>query len=166
LFERKKIILVTLFVLVFGILKAQNTSYSIKVSAVVVENLQLITIRDLDLLSPYVQGGLIIVNPISNTDSGLFKLKVSPNRTIRINYTLRESIIESNDGIGIVQAVYSMSAAGVDNQSAAFLLTQGTADITIGPQGEAFIWLGAEFDVPQATPGNYLSEFILEFEYL
>jgi hypothetical protein len=59
-----------------------------------------------------------------------------------------------------------MSAAGVDNQSAAFLLTQGTADITIGPQGEAFIWLGAEFDVPQATPGNYLSEFILEFEYL
>jgi len=109
---------------------------------------------------------LIIVNPISNIDAELFKLQGSPSRTIRINYTLRETIIESYDGIGIVHAVYSMSAAGVDNQFAGFLLTQGTADITIGPQGEAFIWLGAEFDVSQATLGNYLSEFVMEFEYL
>jgi hypothetical protein len=59
-----------------------------------------------------------------------------------------------------------MSTAGIDNQSASFLLTQGTADVTIGQMGEVFIWLGAEFDISQASQGNYLSQFVLEIEYL
>lgn len=163
---RKKIISLVLFVLVIGSLKAQNLSYSIEVSAVVVENLQLITVRGIDLISPSVEGSLIIVNPNTSTYAGQFKILGSPNRTIRINYTTRESIIEQNDGIGVVQASYSMTAAGEDNQSAGFLLTQGTADVSIGPTGEVFIWLGAEFDVSQATQGNYLSQFVLEFEYI
>lgn len=154
------------FVLLLGSLQAQNSTYSIEVSAEVVENLQLITLRDLDLINPPVQGSFIIVNPITSTYAGLFKIQGSPNRTIRVNYTSRESIIEQNDGAGMVQAFYSMSVAEDDIQSASFLLTQGTADVTIGPMGEVFIWLGAEFDISQATQGNYLSQFVLEFEYL
>jgi hypothetical protein len=163
---RIKTVLVVLFNLILGSLKAQNPVNSIVVSAEVVENLQLITVRDLDLMGPSVQGSLIIVNPITSTYAGLFKIKGSPNRTIRVNYTPRESIIEQNDGIGLVQALYSMSVAEEDIQSAGFLLTQGTADVTIGPMGEVFIWLGAEFDISQATQGHYLSQFVLEFEYI
>ena len=161
-----KIILLLIFALHLGALKAQAQSYSIEVSAVVVENLQLITVRDLDLYSPSVDGIVIIVNPISSTYAGLFKIVGSPNRKIRINYTPRETITEQNDGVGMVYAVYSMSAAEDDNQAASFLLTQGTADVSIGPLGEVFIWLGAEFNISQATQGNYQSQFILEFEYI
>ena len=161
-----KIIFVLLFVSVIGLLKAQNPTYSIEVSAVVVENLQLITVRDLDMFISSAQGSLISINPITSTNSGLFKIQGSPKKIIRINYTPRETIIEQNEGIGIIQAVYSMSTAGIDNQSASFLLTQGTADVTIGQMGEVFIWLGAEFDISQASQGNYLSQFVLEIEYL
>ncbi len=164
--KRKKTLLLVLYALIFGLVKAQTPSYSIEVSAVVVENLQLITVRDLDLISPSVQESLIIVNPNTSTYAGQFKILGSPNRTIRINYTTRESIIEQNDGIGVVQASYSMTAAGEDIQSASFILTQGTADVSIGSRGEVFIWLGAEFDISQATQGSYLSQFVLEFEYI
>lgn len=137
--------------MVFGSLKAQIPSYSIEVSAVVVDNHRLIIIRDLDLISPSSEGSLIIVNPITSTYAELFKIQGSPNRTIRVNYTPRESIIEQNDAIGVVEAVYSMSAAWEDIQSASFLMTQGPADVIIGSVGEVFIWLGAEFDISQAS---------------
>ena len=66
----------------------------------------------------------------------------------------------------MVQAVYSLSAAPEDNQANSFLLTQGNADVTIGSMGVVFLWLGAELDISQATMGNYVSEFVLEFEYM
>lgn len=152
--------------MILGLLKAQSASYTIEVSAVVVDNLQLINIRDIDLISPSVQGSLIIVNPNTSTYAGQFKILGSPNRTIRINYTIRESLIEQKDGVGVVQAAYSMTTAMEDIQSASLLLPQGTAEVSIGPMGEVFIWLGAEFDISQATQGNYLSNFVLEFEYI
>jgi hypothetical protein len=79
---------------------------------------------------------------------------------------VQETLVEQNEGIGVVQAVYSLSSAPEDNQSGSFLLTQGNADVNIGPLGVVFIWLGAELDISQATMGNYISEFILEFEYI
>jgi hypothetical protein len=161
-----KIVLAIILFGVFGSLRAQNRSFSIEVSAVVVDNLQLITVRDLDLINPALQGNLIIVNPLTSTFAGQFKILGSPNRSIRINYTIRESLVEQNDGIGVVQAVYSMTTAVEDVQAASFLLPQGTANVSIGPTGEVFIWLGAEFDISQATQGNYLSQFVLEFEYI
>lgn len=162
----KKLILLLLLGFIVLETQAQSRSFSIRATAIVMENLQMITVRDLDLVSPPIVGNTITVNPITSTYAGLFKILGSPNARVRINYTPRETLVEQNEGIGVVQAVYSMSAASEDNQSASFLLTQGNADVTIGQMGEVFIWLGAELDISQATQGNYVSEFILEFEYM
>lgn len=162
----RTIILVVFSIVLLHPLEAQRLSYSIDVSAVVVENLQLVTIRDLDLLLSSVQGNVIIINPTTDTNAGLFKIKGSPNRVIRINFTPREIITEQKEGVGIVQAVYTMSTFGNDNQFASLLLTPGTADLRIGQQGEVFVWLGAEFDISQASQGSYISQFVLEMEYL
>jgi hypothetical protein len=126
----------------------------------------LLTIRDIDLISPSLQGNLIIVDPTTSSFAGQFKISGSPNKTIRINYTIRESPMEQNEGLGILQTVYSMTTAFDDIQAASLLLTQGTADISLGPKGVLFLWLGAVFDISKATQGNYLSQFVLEFEYL
>ncbi|MFC5193162.1 hypothetical protein ACFPIK_15430 [Algoriphagus aquatilis] len=165
---RKKIVVVVVFLigLVVSSVQAQNSTVSIRATAVVMENLQMITVRDMDLVSPPIVENRITVNPISSTYAGLFKILGSPNARIRINYTPRETLLEQNEGIGIVQAVYSLSAAPEDNQAASFLLTQGDAEVSIGQQGVVFLWLGAELDISQATMGNYVSEFVLEFEYI
>ncbi|WP_288371037.1 hypothetical protein [uncultured Algoriphagus sp.] len=162
----KKLFLILLFGFLALQTHAQSSSFSIKATAVVMENLQMITIRDMDLVSPAIVENAITVSPITSTYAGLFKILGSPNARVQINYTPRETLVEQNEGVGLVQAVYSLSAAPEDNQSASFLLTQGNADVTIGPMGEVFIWLGAELDVSQATQGNYVSEFVIEFEYM
>lgn len=164
---RKKIVFLFLIGLAVSSVHAQNNStVSIRATAVVMENLQMITVRDMDLVSPPIVGNRITVNPISSTYAGLFKILGSPNARIRINYTPRETLVEQNEGFGVVQAVYSLSSAPEDNQAASFLLTQGNAEVSIGQLGVVFLWLGAELDISQATMGNYVSEFVLEFEYI
>ena len=163
----KKVFLVFLLGLwITGAATAQNRSVSIRATAIVMENLQMITVRDMDLVSPPIVENRITVNPITSPYAGLFKILGSPNAKIRINYTPRETLVEQNEGVGMVQAVYSLSAAPEDNQANSFLLTQGNADVTIGSMGVVFLWLGAELDISQATMGNYVSEFVLEFEYM
>ena len=163
---RKNFLLLFLLGLAISSVNAQNSTVSITATAVVMENLQMITVRDMDLVSPPIVENRITVNPITSTYAGLLKILGSPNAKIRVNYTPRETLVEQNEGIGVVQAVYSLSSAPEDNQSGSFLLTQGNADVNIGPLGVVFIWLGAELDISQATMGNYISEFILEFEYI
>ncbi|MBS4073145.1 MAG: hypothetical protein KGZ90_17580 [Algoriphagus sp.] len=163
----KKVFLVFLLgVWITGSATAQNRSVAIRATAIVMENLQMITVRDMDLASPPIVENRITVNPITSTYAGLFKILGSPNAKIRINYTPRETLVEQNEGVGMVQAVYSLSAAPEDNQANSFLLTQGNADVTIGSMGVVFLWLGAELDISQATMGSYVSEFVLEFEYM
>lgn len=163
----KKVFLVFLLgVWITGAVTAQNRSVAIRATAIVMENLQMITVRDMDLASPPIVENRITVNPITSTYAGLFKILGSPNAKIRINYTPRETLVEQNEGVGMVQAVYSLSAAPEDNQANSFLLTQGNADVTIGSMGVVFLWLGAELDISQATMGSYVSEFVLEFEYM
>ncbi len=164
---RKKLIFLFLLGLAVSSVQAQNNStVSIRATAIVMENLQMITVRDMDLVSPPIVGNRITVNPITSTYAGLFKILGSPNARIRINYTPRETLVEQNEGFGVVQAVYSISAGPEDDQAASFLLTQGDAEVSIGQLGVVFLWLGAELDISQATMGNYVSEFVLEFEYI
>ena len=162
----KKFQLIVFLGLLMGSVKAQTSNVSIRATAIVMENLQMITVRDMDLISPPVVGNTITVNPITSTYAGLFKILGSPSGRIKVNYTARETLTEQNEGVGVIQAVYSLSAGPEDNQAASFLLTQGDAEVTIGSMGVVFIWLGAELDISLATQGNYVSEFVLEFEYI
>ena len=163
----KKVFLVFLLgVWITGAATAQSREVSIRATAIVMENLQMITVRDMDLVSPPIVENRITVNPITSTYAGLFKILGSPNAKIRINYTPRETLVEQNEGVGMVQAVYSLSAASEDNQANSFLLTLGNAEVTIGSMGVVFLWLGADLDISQATMGKYVSEFVLEFEYM
>lgn len=162
----KKYFLILFLSLSISSVRAQSSSVSIRATAMVMENLQMITVRDMDLISPPVVGNTITVNPITSTYAGLFKILGSPNGKIRVNYTARETLTEQNEGFGVIQAVYSLSAGPEDNQAASFLLTQGDAEVTVGSMGVVFLWLGAELDIAQATQGNYVSEFVLEFEYI
>lgn len=163
---RKKLVILLFLGAMIGSVKAQSREVSIRATAIVMENLQMITVRDMDLASPPVVGNTISVNPITSTYAGLFKILGSPDARISVNYTARESLTEQNEGVGVVQAVYSLSAAPEDNQANSFLLTQGNAQVTIGPMGVVFLWLGAELDISRATMGSYVSEFVLEFEYM
>lgn len=141
-------------------------SFNVRATATVTDNLNMLTIRNIDLINPPVMEGLIVVNPITSPFAGMFKIIGSPGSRVRITYLQREIIKESNEGIGVVSADYVLSAAFNDLQFQSALLDVGEGVFPIGPDGELYVWLGANLDLTKATPGVYLSEFIIELEYI
>jgi len=147
-------------------INAQSKTVEIRATATVLDNLQMISIRNLDLISPPIVENKISVFPITSSYAGLFKIVGSPGTRIKINYLRTEWLEEQNEGVGKIYAEYSLSAGEEDNQAQSFLLTPGEAVVTLSSNGILFVWLGGELDVSEATPGNYKSEFVLEFEYI
>jgi len=144
----------------------RTTTLGVRASARVYDNLQMLTIRHLDLINPSIIGNSINVSPITSSYAGMFKIIGNPNARVRITFLQNEIIEEHYDGLGEVSAAYSLSAATQDLQSQSLLLDVGEAILPIGENGELYVWLGADLDLSNATPGLYLSEFIIEMEYI
>jgi hypothetical protein len=139
---------------------------SVRATATVTDNLQMLTIRNLDLISPPVRDNKIVVSPITSELAGMFKILGNPNGKVRITFLQNEVLKEQNERIGQVAARYFVSEAFEDTQFQSTLLQIGEANVVLSDQGMLFLWLGANLDLAQATPGIYLSEFIIELEYI
>ncbi|MCH6200335.1 hypothetical protein MMU07_12155 [Aquiflexum sp. LQ15W] len=150
----------------FGQANGRGTSLNVRATATVTDNLNMLTIRNIDLINPPVMSGTLEVSPITSEFAGMFKIMGSPGARVRITYLQNEVIREYEEGIGEVSAVYILSAAFNDLQYQSALLDIGEGVFPIGPDGELYVWLGANLDLTKATPGVYLSEFIIELEYI
>jgi hypothetical protein len=139
---------------------------NVRATATVTDNLNMLTIRNIDLVNPPVMNGTLVVSPITSEFAGMFKIIGSPGARVRITYLQNELIKEASGGVGIVSAEYILSAAFNDLQFQSALLDVAEGVFPIGPDGQLYVWLGANLDLTKATPGVYLSEFIIELEYI
>lgn len=144
----------------------RQATLSVRASATVTDNLQMLTIRNLDLISPQIIDNQIIVSPITNGFAGMFKILGNPNSKVRITFLQNEVLKEQNEGLGLVSAQYFVSEAFEDTQFQSTLLQFGEANVKLSKKGELYLWLGANLDLTRATPGLYLSEFVIELEYI
>ncbi len=133
-------------------------------TATIIDNLGLVTMRDVDLNSPAIIDGTITVSPISSPFAGLMRISGRAGAMVRITYLSQETLLETSGSGGIVRANYRISGFESDNQAASVLLDIGEANVRLSKDGYYFIWLGAIIDVARATPGGYISEFIIEME--
>lgn len=150
----------------FGQKNGRLAVLNVKATATVTDNLQMLTIRNVDLINPPIQENAIVVSPITSEYAGMFKIIGNPGSRIRITYLQREVLEEVHEGQGEVSAQYILSAAFDDIQTQSALLDVGEGVVRIGPDGWIYVWLGANLDLEKATPGLYLSEFIIELEYI
>jgi hypothetical protein len=168
----KKNLYLALFLMLFcgtGLLSAQTwdkATMSVRASATVTDNLQMLTIRNLDLISPLIIDDKITVSPVNSGFAGMFKILGNPGARVRITFLQNEILQERNEGVGKVFAEYFVSEALEDTQFQSTPLLVGEGNVQLSPKGELFLWMGANLDVSQATPGVYLSEFIIEMEYI
>jgi hypothetical protein len=98
--------------------------------------------------------------------AGLFKITGNPNARIRITFLQRETLVESNEGIGIIKAEYNLSTSFKDLQNQSTLLDIGEANLKLSDKGLLFVFVGANLDLSAALPGKYQSEFTIELEYI
>lgn len=151
-------------------LQAQDNSTSrvmqVTARAVIVDNLMLVTMRDLDLINPTAEGTRLYVSPLESSFAGQFRINGSSESSVRVTYLIQEDIQESSGNGGIVNARYLLSGFTEDNQFQSLLFAPtGEFNIQLGEDGQYFLWVGAELDLSKALPGEYFSEFIIEMEY-
>lgn len=143
---------------------SQTRTVRMSATATIIDNLGLVTMRDVDLMSPTIIDGKITVSPVTSPYAGLMRIAGRAGSMVRISYLSQETLIETGGSGGIVRANYRISGFENDNQAASVLLDIGEANVRIGKDGFYYIWLGAIIDVERATPGGYVSEFIIEME--
>ncbi len=144
----------------------RKANLTVRASAIVNDNLRMLTIRNIDLIAPAVEEDRILVSPLTSPYAGLFKIIGNPRARIRITFLQRETLVETNDEIGKVQAEYNLSAAFEDLQNQSTLLDVGEVNVNLSEKGILFVWLGADLDLSDAVPGIYQSEFTVELEYI
>jgi hypothetical protein len=137
----------------------------VNATAIVMDNLEMLTIRNIDLIS-VVRSKNIMVHSMKSPFAGLFKITGNPNARIRITFLQRETLVETKEGIGIIKAKYNLSTAFKDLQNQSTLLEIGEANLTLSDKGLLFVFVGANLDLSAALPGKYQSEFTIELEYI
>lgn len=165
------IILLVFFGLSCGSLLAQESSdkklMQVTARAVVMDNLMLVIMRDLDLVSPVLEGTKLIVSPLESPYAGQFRVQGSALSSVRVSYLIYEDIDEASGNGGIVNARYVLSGMDRDNQFQSLLFAPtGEFTIQLSEEAQYFLWVGAELDMSRALPGEYFSEFIIEMEYI
>jgi len=150
------------------VLMAQNHgSVSIKASAIVVEQaeIELITIKDLELDESMALDGKIYIAAQYDPKSGVMLVKGRPNANIRISY-LPEMLLENSFGRGVLKFYYEVYGYPEDNQSASERLDAVDRMMRFSDQGHYYLWVGGHIDISKARSGSYEGEFTLEIEYL
>ncbi|MFN3997631.1 hypothetical protein [Algoriphagus sp.] len=148
------------------VVDTRRATLNVRATATVTDNLQMLTIRNLDLISPTIIDNKIIVDPTTSGFAGMFKIIGNPNAKVRITFLQNEVLKEQNEGFGTVYAEYFVSEAFEDTQFQSTPLQVGEGNVMLSEVGVLFLWLGANLDLSQAGPGLYLSEFIIELEYI
>ncbi len=143
-----------------------DRNVQVRAKAVIVDNLMLVTMRDLDLINPVSDGTLLFISPLESPFAGQFRINGYPTSSVRVTYLIYEDIQEYGGNGGIVNARYILSGFTQDNQYQSQLFNPtGEFNIQLGPDGQYFLWIGAQLDLSNALPGEYFSEFIIEMEY-
>ncbi len=144
----------------------RKATLSVRASATVTDNLQMLTIRHLDLINPEILEKKISVSPITSSFAGMFRISGNPGARVRVTFLQNEILKEQNGEAGEVFANYLISGAFEDFQFQSMLMDVGEGNFRLSDKGLFYIWLGANLDLAKATPGLYLSEFIIELEYI
>lgn len=147
--------------------KSQGSSSERAVAtANVIESLQLITIRDINLITPTSDNNQLFISPKESPFAGQFRISGSNNTNVRITFLKNETIEELNGNGGVLELAYVLSGNTEDNQYQSILFgPSGEFNIQIGELGTYFLWVGAVVNTSNATAGEYLSEFTIELEY-
>lgn len=144
----------------------RQATLSVRATATVTDNLQMLTIRNLDLINPIVIDNQVVVSPITSSFAGMFRISGNPGARVRITFLQSEILKEQNEQVGEVTALYLVSGAEEDFQNQSALLDVGEGNFRLSQKGIYHVWLGANLDLSKASPGVYLSEFIIELEYI
>jgi len=148
-------------------IRAQERSVSIKASATVVDKteLELVTMKDLDIDASTAVNGKVYISAQRDTKSALMIVKGKVDASFRVTFTPLVEIPNST-GKGSLLIKYEMVGSQTDNQSASEPIDAAERTLKISSEGRYYFWLGGQIDISNARPGKYNGNFTIEIEYI
>lgn len=162
------LIIIAAIILNYQSVLAQNAnvvSSGLEVSATIVPDIQLMTIRDINMMDVETTNNILHISPIDDVNAGLMLATGQPNAQIRLNYLKQLEMIRT-DGPGQLLVNYQVSVYSEDNQRASRLFETIEEALRFSELGKLYIWVGGVIDLNKAYPGNYEGEFTIEIEYI
>lgn len=166
-FQRSFLILLyVLFLPGTSLLFGQDSqSIQINVSAMVMNDIELTTIRNMQLGAVQPGQRTLEIDPVLDPEAGKMVATGISNSIIRVSFIREWELINDRDSRTLIIS-YKVAGNTVDNQSTAELLQTENRGLQFNEEGEYYFWIGGTVAVSDAVPGNYKGEFTLEIEYM
>jgi len=142
----------------------EGTSIELHVSARVVDQIQVITLSDID-------AGIILpgqeekrISPITDGGAGALLLEGQSYSSVQMTYSKQVTMTNLETSQPLIMN-YMVSGSVEDNQSQSELFTTNPANVTLNAEGSYFVWVGCWFSTLGLVPGQYDGDFLLEVDY-
>lgn len=138
---------------------------SVNVSASIQASIELTTISNINF--GQVTPGMteLYINPRQDGGAGLMRITGQPDMLIRISFLERRELINTSGGLPLL-FIYDISGAQTEDQFLSERLTAENREISLGPEGEFYFWIGGRLDLTNVSFGQYEGEFTLEIDYI
>lgn len=140
-------------------------SANIRVNAVVMPSIELITVNSMTLGNMQPGQREIYVNPVNSLNAGFMIAVGIPDTEFRLNYLPERELTQTN-GNATLTFTYEISGNSVENQSTSELLEVDNRNIRFNDEGRYYIWIGGRVNLENAEPGNYEGDFTIEIDYI
>jgi len=159
----KRSVIMLLFVSM-GLLGQQEQSGEIHISATVVDQIEVITLSDIDAGTVLPGQQEKVIDPITDGGAGTLRLEGQANSSVQISYSQQVTMTNLNTTQPLLMN-YMISGSVETNQANSVLFTTNPATVTLNAEGIYYIWIGCRFSLRRLVPGQYDGDFILEVEY-
>jgi len=151
-------------------LSAQNssdtkTSATLNVSVNVIDHLEMITLRNINIGTVLPSQILIDVDPRIDPGAGLIKVSGQNFSPLELDFTQQIEMVNSITN-GILLVKYNISGGTTNNQNSSVKIIETPKSIILSNSGEYFIWVGCSFNLSDIEPGSYDGEFGIEVDYV
>ncbi len=142
-----------------------GTVISVNVSAAIQSSIELTTISNINF--GQVTPGMteLYINPRQDGGAGLMRITGQPDMLIRVSFLERRELINTSGGLPLL-FIYDISGAQTEDQFLSERLTAENREISLGPEGEFYFWIGGRLDLTNVSFGQYEGEFTLEIDYI
>ncbi|MBT3825249.1 MAG: hypothetical protein HOF96_09745 [Candidatus Marinimicrobia bacterium] len=141
-----------------------KSSPDINISAYVVDQIEVITISDIDAGIVLPGQAEKIISPITDGGAGILRLEGQGNSSIQISYSKQVTMTNLGTSQPLLMN-YLLSGGPENDQSGSVLFTTNPANVSLNANGIFYIWVGCRFSLEGLVPGQYDGDFIVEVEY-
>ncbi|MBC8403502.1 MAG: hypothetical protein H8E14_18625 [Candidatus Marinimicrobia bacterium] len=141
-----------------------QASIDVKISAMVVDYLEMITLSDIDVGTVQPSQMEVRLDPRLDQGAGLIKIQGRQTTSVRIAYTQQVEMVNSTTN-HIMSVMYHLSGNTVNEQGSSNPISENPVTVNLNSNGEFFIWIGCYFSLEGVTAGQYDGDFVIEVEY-